>query len=216
MSIMHSNLEEFIVKKMIIASLSSLLLLSSSINTVVHVHAHEIDADTEDIIQETQTEQVVVYEDENKKITADVPSEMKDQYLRDLQDPTVVEQELAKASRSLQARSSDSSVYYWGEDEVVAMANNLRGDNSFGKALVAGATADAINMLVKVFTGSGIMGGIATAIGIGANIIQTRQKDWWQESAILILRGKINAVKITITPNPGPGYPQIYRTVERV
>lgn len=183
-------------------------------NTVVV--AIETDIDTEETAVETDVKQVVIYEDENKTITAEVPAEMKDQYLKDLQNPAFVEKELANIITTNRSRSSESSVYYWREDEVVAMANNLRGDNSFGKALAAGATADAINMLVKVFTGSGIMGGIATAIGIGVNIIQTRQKDWWQESAILILRGKINAVKITITPNPGPGYPQIYRTVERV
>lgn len=140
--------------------------MSASVNTVVA--AIETDIDTEETAVETDVEQVVIYEDENKTITTEVPAEMKDQYLKDLQNPAT--------NRS---RSSESSVYYWREDEVVAMANNLRGDNSFGKALVAGATADAINMLVKVFTGSGIMGGIATAIGIGANITQTRQKDWW-------------------------------------
>lgn len=32
----------------------------------------------------------------------------------------------------------------------------------------------------------------------------------------MILRGEINAVKQTITPNPGPGYPQVYRELERV
>jgi hypothetical protein len=32
----------------------------------------------------------------------------------------------------------------------------------------------------------------------------------------MILLEEITAAKITIAPNPEPGYPQIYRTVERV
>lgn len=46
MSIMHLNLEGFTMKKLVVASLSSLLLLSSSISVVAHVHAHETDTDT--------------------------------------------------------------------------------------------------------------------------------------------------------------------------
>ncbi|CAM2863076.1 hypothetical protein DOPI104051_07335 [Dolosigranulum pigrum] len=168
-------------------------------NTVVV--AIETDIDTEETAVETDVEQVVIYEDENKTITAEVPAEMKDQYLRDLQDPAVVEQELAKVNQSLQARSSDSSVYYWGKD----------------KALVAGGiTTDIAIQVVDILAKGSLIGYVASFLQIGASALRLRQERWWQESARMILLEEITAVKITIPPNPGPGYPQIYRTVERV
>lgn len=81
-----------------------------------------------------------MYEDENKTITA----EMKDHYLRDLQDPTVVEQELAKVNQSLQARSSDSSVYYWGKDKVLEMADSVAGSTDIYALVAGGITTELL------------------------------------------------------------------------
>lgn len=111
-------------------------MLSSSISVVAHVHAYKTDADTEDIIQETQTEQVVVYEDENKTITAEVPTEMKDQYLKDLENPAFVEKELANLQQLKQARaSSEPSVKYFRKDDVIRIVDNIDSSQDWTKYL---------------------------------------------------------------------------------
>lgn len=165
---------------------------------------------------ETDVEQVVIYEDENKTITAEVPAEMKDQYLKDLQNPAVVEQELAKASRSLQARSSDSSVYYWGKDKALEMVDSVAGSTDIYALVAGGITTDIAIQVVDILAKGSLIGYVASFLQIGASALRLRQERWWQESARMILLEEITAVKITIPPNPGPGYPQIYRTVERV
>lgn len=43
-----------------------------------------------------------------------------------------------------------------------------------------------------------------------------RQRDWWNESVLMIIKDDngINYVKLTITPS-GKDYPKVYRTLER-
>lgn len=43
-----------------------------------------------------------------------------------------------------------------------------------------------------------------------------RQRDWWNESVLMIIKdgNGINYVKLTITPS-GKDYPKVYRTLER-
>ncbi len=192
-------------------------MLSSSISVVAHVHAYKTDADTEDIIQETQTEQVVVYEDENKTITADVPSEMKDQYLRDLQDPAFVEQELANLQQLKQARaSSEPSVKYFRKDDVIRIVDSIDSSQDWKKYLGIPLAGETLAAAIKKLSGVSVSSALISA-GIGvASTVKQKNEQWWKDSLIMILRGEINAVKQTITPNPGPGYPQVYRELERV
>ena len=192
-------------------------MLSSSISVVAHVHAYKTDADTEDIIQETQTEQVVVYEDENKTITVDVPSEMKDQYLRDLQDPAFVEQELANLQQLKQARaSSEPSVKYFRKDDVIRIVDNIDSSQDWTKYLGIPLGGRALSAAIKKLSGVSVSSSLISAGIWLASTIKQKNEQWWKDSLIMILRDEINAVKQTITPNPGPGYPQVYRELERV
>ena len=203
------------MKKLIIASLSSLLILSASVNTVVA--AIETDIDTEETAVETDGEQVVIYEDKNKTITAEVPAEMKDQYLKDLQNPVFVEKELANLQQLKQARaSSEPSVKYFRKDDVIRIVDNIDSSQDWTKYLGIPLGGRALSAAIKKLSGVSVSSALISA-GIGvASTIKQKNEQWWKDSLIMILRGEINAVKQTITPNPGPGYPQVYRELERV
>lgn len=58
---------------------------------------------------------------------------------------------------------------------------------------------------------------IDVAIGIvtwGAADLMSRQQQWWNDFAMMILRRQIREVKLTITPS-GKDYPKIYRKLIR-
>ncbi|QTJ57142.1 hypothetical protein [Dolosigranulum pigrum] len=203
------------MKKLIIASLSSLLILSASVNTVVA--AIETDIDTEETAVETDVEQVVIYEDENKTIMAEVPAEMKDQYLKNLQNPAFVEQELTNVQQLKQARaSSEPSVTYFGKEDILRRVNAIDDTRNWLEYVDNPISSGLITKAVSALTGVGLIGAIAGAVPWTADQLMAQQESWWSESLEMILSGQISAVKMTLTPNPGPGYPQMYRELERV
>ncbi|QBO37403.1 hypothetical protein EQG49_13450 [Periweissella cryptocerci] len=81
-------------------------------------------------------------------------------------------------------------------------------DNPIGDGLLGYAA--------KLITKSGPWGFIATATAWSISQIVDRQKDWWKDSAILILRGKIKAVKCVYKPNIYGNYPAAWVTWSRV
>ena len=85
-------------------------------------------------------------------------------------------------------------------------------DKIFGHTIRGRALSAAIKKLSGVSVSSSL---ISAGIWL-ASTIKQKNEQWWKDSLIMILRGEINAVKQTITPNPGPGYPQVYRELERV
>lgn len=54
------------------------------------------------------------------------------------------------------------------------------------------------------------MGTVATA-WLTADLYN-RSAQYWEDSVMMILKGQINGVKLTVTPNCGNSYPAVFRT----
>jgi len=75
-------------------------------------------------------------------------------------------------------------------------------------------TDGALGAAARLLTGSNFVGAAVTVLTWGAADLMARQQAWWNDSAMMILRGQIRGVKLTITPS-GKDYPKVYRTLTR-
>lgn len=53
-------------------------------------------------------------------------------------------------------------------------------------------------------------------LGLAISSLNSRQEEWRKDSYIMILEGRINAIRITMIENTVSEYPKVYRIVERI
>ena len=96
------------------------------------------------------------------------------------------------------------------------MVDSLDNGRDWLKFLDNPFTNEALNRLSDILLSTNLYSGIANFAAWAATDLKSRQVGWWQESLLMIARGDITAVKMTITPNTSSDYPKVYRTLERV
>lgn len=194
------------------------MLLSATVDTAVH--AYETEISSEEVTPESKTEQVTLYDDGNKSVTAEIPTNVKEDYLQKLQEPTFRQNEIAIAqgysSRTTIGDIGQASVTYFNKSDVIKMVDSLDNGRDWLKFLDNPFTNEALNRLSDILLSTNLYSGIANFAAWAANDLKSRQVGWWQESLLMIARGDITAVKMTITPNTSSDYPKVYRTLERV
>lgn len=111
--------------------------------------------------------------------------------------------------------TSKSDTKYLYKKNVLNWVDSM--DNSFNWSnyLSTPLTDVALGAAIKAISKSNFIGWAGTALSWSAAYTHAKQEEWWKDSAIMILKGKITGVKITITPNINGNYPKVYKSVKR-
>jgi len=73
----------------------------------------------------------------------------------------------------------------------------------------------AIGTAAGLVSKSTFLGTVATATAWLTADLYNRNAQYWEDSAMMILKGQITGVKLTVTPNCGNSYPAVFRTYTR-
>ncbi|MDN6166934.1 MAG: hypothetical protein L0J18_12355 [Tetragenococcus koreensis] len=204
-----------LTKKTIIGLVSATLLAIPFGTTALSVSAQSQTTAEEATMPEEKLVPITLYSDENKTIITEVPESYAEEYTQKLQDKEFRQQEILNSFGSqsdFQVQSS--TVRYMGETDILEMLNHLDHSRNWLQYVNNPLGSSALSAAIRIITGSNIMGALGTVLAWGAQELQTRQLNWWKDSAIMVLSGEINGVKSTITPS-GKNYPKVYRTLER-
>jgi hypothetical protein len=204
-----------LTKKTIIGLVSATMLAIPFGTTALSVSAQSQTTAEEATIPEEKLVSITLYSDENKTIITEVPESYAEEYAQKLQDKEFRQQEILNSFGSqsdFQAQSS--TVRYMGEEDVLEMLNHLDNSRNWLQYVSNPLGSAALSTAIRIITRNNIMGPLGTVLAWGALNLQTRQLNWWKDSAIMILTGEINGVRLTITPS-GKDYPKVYRTLER-
>ncbi len=189
-----------------------------------------------------ETVQVVLYSDDTKVIMSEVPKEHVVEYQAKLEDSAFRNSEIQKsvgpeenltAPTKLAASLSKSSispmavvqppdggtkgyVRYFRKAEVIRVIDSI--DNKFDWPFyISNPLSDsvAIYAITRIAGMSNFTGIAATVTAWTASDLMNRQTSWWKDSAIMILKGTITGVKLTVKPNTTSNYPAAYITLVR-
>ncbi|WP_214834858.1 hypothetical protein [Exiguobacterium sp. E4787] len=189
-----------------------------------------------------KTVQVVLYSDDTRVIMSEVPKEHVLEYRAKLENPAFRNSEIQKsvgpeenltAPTKFVASLSKSSispmavvqppdggtkgyVRYMTKNDILRIIDSI--DNThdwpryFSNPVTDSAVAAGVAVLTKIPNFAIIA---ATATAWSAADLANRQTAWWKDSAIMIWRGKIKGVKLTVKPNTTSNYPAAYITLVR-
>lgn len=158
---------------------------------------------------------VTLYSDENKTITVDIPETRVEEYTKKLENEEFRQQEIRNSSKSNSMfRAASSTVKYMGERDILEMVNHLDNSRNWLEFINNPIGSSALTAAIAILTKNNLMGVLGRVLAWGSLNLKNRQEKWWTQSAIMVLQGKINGVKLTITPS-GKDYPKVYRTLER-
>lgn len=196
-----------------------------------------VNGDPEELVK------VVLYSDETKVIMSEVPrkhlvqyqSKLKNQDFRNLEIiksteseegvsiPTKLAASMSYGSVSPSAviqpsdgGTSSGYVKYMTKYDILRIIDSI--DNThdwpryFSNPLTDAAVAAGVAVLTKIpnFSIAAV-----TATAWSASDLANRQTAWWKDSAIMIWRGTIRGVKLTVKPNTTSNYPAAYITLVR-
>lgn len=213
------------MKKILISSVIA-SILTGVIGPVVQVSALEQTSNEPSaIVSEGKNEEklvpVTLYSDEDTIIIAEVPESYEEEYVQKLQNEDFRKQEIANSSDALETQSdfpiqatSSSTVRYMGRNDVLHVLDHMNASGNWLRYLSNPLTDGALGAAARLLTGSNFVGAAVTVLTWGAADLMARQQAWWNDSAMMILRGQIRGVKLTITPS-GKDYPKVYRTLTR-
>lgn len=202
------------------------LLLNVGLNPIIQVVAVEQSlSETNVITSEEETEgklvQVTLYSDEDKTIIAEVPEFYEEEYINKLQDENFRQQEISKSSGDLEIQSNfqlqatkASKVTYMRKNEVLRVLDSMNKSGNWLRYISNPITDGVVAAATRVLTKSNFVAASVVVLSWAASDLVGRQQKWWNDSALMILRGQIRGVKLTITPS-GKDYPKIYRTLTR-
>lgn len=224
------------VKKLVGIFCAMMLL----IGTLVPFQKASAESGSEGSLEETV--QVELYSDDTKVITSEVPKEHVVEYQAKLEDPAFRNSEIQKsvgpeenltAPTKLAASLSKSSispmavvqppsggtsgyVRYFRKAEVIRVIDSI--DNKYDwPFFISNPLTDsaAVYAITRIAGMSNFTGIAATVTAWTASDLMNRQTSWWKDSAIMILKGTITGVKLTVKPNTTSNYPAAYITLVR-
>lgn len=167
----------------------------------------------------SETTIVILLQDDDTLVTAEVPSAYASEYEHKLNDPEFRDAEVNKALRDapgMRLRSSglEPRVTYFGKKEMLRILANIDNRYNWMQYLNSWPSAAIIAEAGKLLTHSNLIGALFGAVSWLVSWIGEQHNSWWRESCILILQGKIHGVKMVLTPNYG-SYPAVYRSLTR-
>ena len=186
---------------------------------------------------------VVLYSDETKIIMSEVPrkhlvqyqSKLKNQEFRnseikksteseeDVSIPTKVAASMSYGSVSPSAviqppggGTSSGYVKYMTKNDILRIIDSIDNTYDWPRYFTTPLTEPLIGVGVAILTK--IKNFPLAAVGAitwTAADLANRQTAWWKDSAIMIWRGTIRGVKLTVKPNTTSNYPAAYITLVR-
>lgn len=195
-------------------SIIVMVLITSTIGT--NVSADSSTANDED---SGNMVNVTISSNDDESIIAEVPKSYEKEYKQKLKDEEFKESELEKANdtnetSSLAASSSSSTKYLYKKD-VIKWVDSIDNSVDWTKYISTPIADSAMGVAVGVITKNSFIGWVTTTLAWSASFAKAKQEEWWKDSAIMILKGEITGVKITVTPNKDGNYPKVYTSVKR-
>lgn len=182
-----------------------------------------IQQDSTTLSNSEQNVQVLIYEDENESIYAEVPKSKVDEYKKDLKNSSFLHNEVQKA-RGNNVSTKEVTTYgscggtttkYFNKNAVIDTLEHMERGTNWSRLLSNPISDPAVAAATKLLTKSNLLSVIATATTWAAGDLMGRQTAYWKDSAIMILKGKIRGVKLTIKPNCTSNYPAVYKKYTR-
>ncbi|MEK4868312.1 MULTISPECIES: hypothetical protein [Bacillaceae] len=178
---------------------------------------------------------ITLYSDDNQQIIAEVPKIHEQEYLKKLENSDFRSNEI-RSSVSYNVPISISSndglitpfankgdepggqpyTKYFTKYDVFKVIDSIDNSRNWMSYASNPLTDAVVGAAVKVITKSNWLGALTAASIWAAADIVNRSNAWWKDSAIMIVRGQIKGVKVTVKPNPsGSNYPAAIRTYTR-
>ncbi|QNK86419.1 hypothetical protein H7992_14245 [Sporosarcina sp. resist] len=186
----------------VIGTLCSLVLL---IACILPVNLAFAEGNDEELVK------VVLYSDEDQVIISEVPKIYEQEYLAQLENPEFRSSEIRNSSginTLTRAAQKPAYVKYMTKADVLKIVDHMDASFNWQYYISNPLTDTVIAKAVALLTKNNFIGVSLGVLAWSAADLANRQEAWWKESAIMILRGKITGVKLTVTP--GPGYPAAY------
>lgn len=158
----------------------------------------------------------MIDENDERTLLADVPANKVEEYKELLKDESFRQAEIAKIEKphARRKRATGERVYYWGKEEVIRALDAYDKNTGWLKFLTQPVPAVLLTLAQQIIKKNKFLTWLGTAYSI-ASILISKDNEWWQESAMMLMRGQIRFIRMTLTPNPG-GYPAMYRKLERI
>lgn len=162
---------------------------------------------------------IVVSDDENQTIVAQVPQKYASEYRNKLKDNNFKQEQIKLMSLSQDNRALP-------EGNLIAQKTLLKDDiklaadrvkpGVFDSLITAMSASAAIDALMRLFNAPNPWGLVSAAVGWALDYIQVKPNDWWNESLIMVLDGQITGVRISHIQNLKPTYPAAWMILERI
>ena len=166
----------------------------------------------------TNLEQVVIYEDDASTIVSLVDKKDVESYKKRIKTDEAFrnkEIENANPNKRLPAGQmlQQKSMYY---NDIKATVDRISGYGTFAQIMSNPLSDLVVGSLVKAAGAANVWGLAATCLAwMGGNLIQ-REQAWWTQSFIMILSGQIRCVRVSHIRNTVSDYPAAYLIFERL
>lgn len=162
---------------------------------------------------------IVVSDDENQTIIAQVPQKHADEYREKLKNDEFRQEQIKMMSmpedeKALPDGKLIAQKYMYKSDIRRATEKVQPG---FFDSVVSSMTSTAAVEALILFFGVPNPWGLASAIGGWImDYIRVKPNEWWKDSFIMILEGQISSVRISHIQNLKPTYPAAWLILERM
>ena len=190
--------------------LVAILLLVAFSMQAVPVHA---------ALSEDPLVNVVISEDEDRTVIAQVPQSLVEEYKENLKSESFRQAELNKLTVTTRATLPEGNIieqrhmYY---KDVRDTVNRLAGYDAFKDVI---SSSDNRTILGKLLQAAGCGNAIAfcakALMWAGSDLLQ-REMNWWNDSLCMIVKRQISCVRVTHIENTKPTYPAAYLIIDRI
>lgn len=199
------------IKKRTLSIFFSMIFLILPLQIAV-VNAEEIETN-ETLVN------VIVTDSDGLTIVAQVPETYVEEYESMLKNPEFKQEQIEEAQGSMiQTRTlPEGKIMYQNymyKEDIGREYNRIKGTSSFLNDLAKKGAEAVAKALFSAFGGPS---GAAVRILLDKlDNIRFKSEDWWRDSFLMILTGKINCVRVTHIENTKPTYPAAYLIYERL
>lgn len=162
---------------------------------------------------------IVVSDDENQTIIAQVPQKYAAEYREKLKNDEFKQEQIKMMTMSEDERALPEGKIiaqkYLYKSDIKKAADKVK-VGAFESFVTSMSTSAAIEALIGLFGVSNPWGLVGAAVGWAVDYIRVKPNDWWKDSLIMILDGQISSVRISHIQNLKPTYPAAWMILERM
>jgi hypothetical protein len=162
---------------------------------------------------------IVVSDDENQTIIAQVPQKYAAEYREKLKNDEFKQEQIKMMTVSDDERALPEGKIiaqkYLYKSDIKKAADRVK-EGAFENFLTSMATGLAVEKLITLLGVSNPWGLVGAAVSWALEYIRVKPNDWWKDSLIMILDGQISSVRISHIQNLKPTYPAAWLILERM